>query len=130
MFIKHVQGFGKPRTEELVWDLFCTKHDKYTVGLGVFFFLSRNDLMMEEKITNSLNEMFNFSCKKVVGPLRTFRLIIFKGRLMFLIHGFYWLVPASLESHRSSSINCTGPWYCQGPHMACEGNFRVILTCR
>lgn len=63
MLIKQVQDFGKPRIEELVWDLFCTKHDKYIVGLGCFF-LSRNDLMMEEKFTDSLNELFNFSCKK------------------------------------------------------------------
>lgn len=64
MFIKRVKDFGKPRIEELVWDLFCTKHDKYTARLGVFLFLSRNDLMMEEKITNSLTKLFNFSCKK------------------------------------------------------------------
>lgn len=57
----------------------------------------------------------------VVGPTCTFRLIIFKGRLMFLIHGFYFktgLVPASLEGCRNSSVNCTRSWDCQGPHTA------------
>jgi len=38
---------------------------------------------------------------------------------MFLIHGFYFktgLVPTSLEGYRNSYVNCTGSWYCQGPH--------------
>lgn len=126
MFIKRVQEFGKPRMEDLVWDLFCTEHDKYTVGLGIHFFLSRNYLMMEEKITNSLHELLNFSCKKnksktlvMAGPICTFRLITFKGRLMFLIHVFLlqdW--PGSCFSGRNTSVNCTMLWCCQGPHTA------------
>lgn len=137
MFIKRVREFGKLRMEDLVWDLFCTEHDKYTVGLGVFFFLSRNYLMMEEKITNSLHELLNFSCKKnksktlvMAGPTCTFRLITFRGRLMFLILVFCFktgLVPASLEGTLLSTA--PGCSVARG-HTQLGGNFRVSLTCR
>lgn len=107
------------------------------LALEYFFFLSRNYLMMEEKITNSLHELLNFSCKKnksktlvMAGPTCTFRLITFRGRLMFLIHVFCFktgLVPASLEGTLLSTA--PGCSVARG-HTQLGGNFRVSLTCR
>lgn len=53
----------------------------------------------------------------MVDPVRALRLITFRGRLMFLMHGFYFkagLVPVLWKA--VGTVSSAGSWCCQEPH--------------